>query len=320
MSLKRTIILLVLLTSLQVMAGVYHVGVGDVLSVRVLGEQEFTGAFRVATDGSIDYPYLRQIDVKEQTVEQLKALITAKLKDGYLTDPQVMVEVKEYRSQRVLVLGAVARPGPYVLKEESRVLNIISQAGGLTKAGGKRIVILRNEMEKVQAVDQKRPVVVAKSAEESQSVDAKEAVELEKVTEEANAVEKPVETKERQQNQANLVVVDYYDLVHKGDFSQNVLLRNGDIVNVPRANEVLISGNVGKPGPIKFEDGMTLLQAITLAGDTTPIASPKNTYILRKSKKGDEKIEIRLDKIKEGKMKDYRLKPDDVVVVPESFF
>jgi polysaccharide export outer membrane protein len=258
-------------------AGVYRVGSGDILQVNVLGEKEFTGSFRIASDGTIDYPYLRRIEVREKTVEDLEKLLTDRLKDGYLADPQVSVEVKEFHSQEVLLFGAVTRTGPYVLTEETRVLDLISRAGGITSSGGKRIVILRREGETKEGTDPKG-------------------------------------------EQAKPIVIDYYNLVHQGDFSQNVVLRNGDIINVPRANEVLISGNVGKPGLLKYEDGMTLLQAVMLAGDTTPIASPKNTYVLRKGEKGDSKIEVRLDKIKDGKEKDFALKADDVIVVPESFF
>jgi polysaccharide export outer membrane protein len=272
---------------------VYRVGVGDVLTVSVLGEKEFSGSFRIATDGAIDYPFLRKINVNNKTTEELETLLTERLKEGYLTDPQVSVEVKEYHSQEVLLFGAVGRPGPYVLTEETRILDLVSRAGGITAAGGKRLIILRREKDPKETPVVKAEAIKEKDPKEDPSVKA-EATEV--------------------------IVIDYYNLVHKGDFSQNLVMKNGDIVNVPRANEVLISGNVGRPGPLKYEEGMTPLQAIMIAGDTTVNASAKSTYILRKEGQGDSKIEVRLDKIKDGKEKDFPLKADDIVVVPESFF
>ena len=65
---------------------------------------------------------------------------------------------------------------------------------------------------------------------------------------------------------------------------------------------------------------MTILEAVTLAGGTTPEASAKSTYILRRGKKGEEKIKVRLDKILANKTENFILKADDVIVVPESFF
>lgn len=280
--------------SLQASTIQYRVGVGDVLNIQVLGEKEFSGIFRVGSDGTIDYPYLRKIEVKEKTTEDLAKSITAKLKKGYLLNPQVNVEVKEYNSQRVLLLGAIAKPGQYILKQDTRVLDIISRAGGISALGGKRILLLRDSN---------------KSFSEKNT----ELMEEKKITPEdqASAVMK---------SDVKPIVIDYFRLVHQGDFSQNLLLENGDILNIPKANEIFVLGNVARPGPIIFEDNMTILQAVTLAGGPTPTASTKSTYILRQDESGETKIRVRLDKILDNKEKNVALQADDVIVVPESFF
>ena len=249
----------------------YRVGVGDLLSVKVLGEAEFSGEFRIASDGTIDYPYLRKIDARGKTIEELSGLLTEKLKAGYIADPQVQVEVKEHVSQQVIVLGAVARPGTYVLKAETRLLDLMSQAGGIAGGGGKRVLLLRGQ--------------TSGAAPEASS--------------------------EPQ-------VIDYYRLVHKGDFTYNVVLRGGDVLNVPKANEIFVLGNVGKPGPVTYEENMTILQAVTLAGGPTATASTKSTYVLRQGQ--ENKINVRFDKIMENKEKNFVLQADDVIVIPESFF
>ncbi len=309
----------------------YRVGAGDVLEIKVLGEEEFSGNFRVSSNGSIDFPYIRKVEVQGKTTESLGKHLAGLLKAGYLTDPQVMVEILEYQSQKVLVLGAVAKPGPYVLKEDTRILDIISRAGGISGIGGKRVLLLREG-----ALPEGEGTEKSVSATSDESGEAKTEVATHQEGIAAKTVDKEIEeptapTKEESATTRSFekvitsrrvrpVLVDYYRLVHEGDFAQNYLLQNGDIINIPKANEIFVLGNVAKPGPIKYEENMTILQAVTLAGGPTPIASTRSTYILRQDQEGEKKVEIRLDKILDNEAKNVVLRADDVIVVPESFF
>jgi len=250
-------------------AAEYLLGKNDVIEVKVFGEAEFSGLFRINSDGDFEYPYLRKIHAEGKTKEVLAKEINDRLKDGYLTDPQVNIEVKEFRSRVVHVLGAVGRPGDYFLDQDTKILTLISKAGGILPGGGKRVLLIRN----LDKGDQSKPMII-----------------------------------------------DYYRLIHEGDYSQNIEVQDGDTLNIPKANEIFVVGNVARPGPVMFEENMTILQAVTLAGGPTPVASTKSTYILRQGEKGEEKIAVRFDKIMENKQKNVILKPDDVIVVPESFF
>ena len=299
----------------------YHVGVGDTVSINVLSEKEFTGIFRVGSDGTIDYPYLRKIEVKGKTTEELARLFTDRLKEGYLADPQVTVEVKDFNSQKVLVLGAVSKPGPYILTENTRILDLISRAGGITSTGGKRILLLRgtkdisNEIQEIaQLAENKTEIKIDHpKIEEKQENKAQTDTEPKSsLTQEQKIFQKT--------SSVNPIVIDYYGLVHQGNFSQNLPVQDGDIINVPKANEIFVLGNVGRPGPIKYDDKMTILQAVTLAGGSTPTASTKSTYILRQGEGKENKISVNLDKVLKGKAENIELKADDVVVIPESFF
>ena len=101
-----------------------------------------------------------------------------------------------------------------------------------------------------------------------------------------------------------------------GDPSADVELFAGDSVYVPPVQSVYMDGQVVKPGPVTFRDGLTLTQAITQAGSTTTIAREGGAYILR----GEEKIPVNLKRILRGDDADVALLPNDHVYVPESVF
>ncbi len=91
----------------------------------------------------------------------------------------------------------------------------------------------------------------------------------------------------------------------------NDLLRPDDVLQVPEKRWVYVTGEVKKPGSYLFDDQMTILKAITLAGGLTDKAAPGRTQIVRKANGKEDKLR--------AKMEDP-IEPEDVVVVPESFF
>lgn len=108
------------------------VGPGDLLSVRVVGESELTGEYRVSSDGTITFPWLQKISVGGLMLGEIQDKIVVGLKNGYLRDPQVIVDVKEANSQKVYVYGQIKSPGTYRYKDHMTVVEIVTLAGGLT--------------------------------------------------------------------------------------------------------------------------------------------------------------------------------------------
>src|SRR5689334_9387723 len=88
-----------------------RVGIDDTFDVRVYGEADLTGTFRIATDGTVDYPLAGRIHVAGLRTGEIQQLLVGRLKDRYLKDPQVVVTIKDRNSQKISVLGQVARPG-----------------------------------------------------------------------------------------------------------------------------------------------------------------------------------------------------------------
>ena len=91
----------------------YVVGPQDVLNVRIYGEEKLSGRIRIDNDGSFPFEYLGRVKAEGMTTAQIETYLAKALGDGYLRNPQVSVEVVEYRSQSVFVTGEVRSPNKY---------------------------------------------------------------------------------------------------------------------------------------------------------------------------------------------------------------
>ncbi|MCP4606875.1 MAG: polysaccharide export protein [Proteobacteria bacterium] len=108
-------------------------GPGDVFDVRVYGEKDLSSTFRVASDGTIDYPLLGTVQVNKMTPTEVVKVLEGGLKDGeFLKKPQVSIFVKEYNSKKVFIFGQVKKPGTFPYQEGMSVVEAISIAGGFT--------------------------------------------------------------------------------------------------------------------------------------------------------------------------------------------
>lgn len=108
-------------------------GTGDMFDVRVYGEETLSSDYRVAQDGTIDFPLIGRIEVAGLEPGAVATLITARLREGqFFVAPHVSVVVREYNSKRVSVLGAVTNPGTYPMRSGMGVVEAVGLAGGFT--------------------------------------------------------------------------------------------------------------------------------------------------------------------------------------------
>lgn len=119
-------------TSAESDAFTYRVGAQDVLEIAVFGVPDLSRTVRVNTDGAISLPLVGAIHASGHTVPELQDIITAKLKDGLMQDPQVSIFVKEFVSQQVTLNGSVSKPGVYPLTGKTTLLQALALAGGMT--------------------------------------------------------------------------------------------------------------------------------------------------------------------------------------------
>ena len=118
------------------------------------------------------------------------------------------------------------------------------------------------------------------------------------------------------------IPIDFTRLIQKGDVSQNLKLEVGDSIVAPVADAVFIHGEVKTPGALKATGDLTVLKAISQAGGVTQMGATGRVEILRSQGDKRERIKVDLDKMMrspEGNP-DVRLKPNDIIFVPQRLF
>ena len=119
--------------------------------------------------------------------------------------------------------------------------------------------------------------------------------------------------------------VNIRKLVETGDDKTNILLYPGDRVTVQRAALIYIMGAVGRPGGYVLNESrqqITVLKALAMAGDVNNFAKKSRITILRQDpgtrKKSGTEIPVNYKAMVKGQIADIKMRPDDILYVPES--
>jgi len=289
--------------------GDYEIGPGDILKVIVIGQAEMTGNFAVDPQGMMNFPILGKIKASQHTTLELERKITTLLADGILRRPQVTVSVAEYGSQRVFVTGEVQRPGRYPLKADRTLLALLGDVGALGPNVGHEVIVVRPPAATGPALPPgtteppESPSAPAGEAKGAGSQEGESATPA--ATPSAGIPGLPFVAPGSEVFRISLLELQ------SGNPERNIELKAGDTVYFPRAAQVYVMGSVARPGPYRFQEGLTVLQALTLAGGVTERGSQGRTKVIRivDGKKVEKKV----------KATDLVL-PEDTLVVPERFF
>jgi polysaccharide export outer membrane protein len=261
----------------------YKIGPEDLIEISVFEEEKLNKKeVRVSFQGNISLPLLGILRVKDLTANELEKEIRDLLTEKYFQDPHVSVFIKEYRSQRISVMGAVEKPGVIDVTGQKTVLDILAMAGGLKADAGQLLFLIRPP----------RP-------EEETSKEKK------------NSVEQAPKT----------FLIDLEELLVKGDITLNLPLTHGDVINIPVSGKIFIGGEVRSPGGFPMSGKkITVSQAVTLAGGLSPKAGGSETKIFRFSEKGTEReiLSVNVYAIQKGESEDLNLRENDIVLVPKS--
>ena len=121
----------------------YVIGARDVLKVTVWGQEDLSKDYPVDPDGYVSFPLVGRVKATGLTPTAFADDLRGRLEKDYLVNPQVLVSVKEYLSQKVHVSGEAEKPGVYYLSGPTTVRDVLSRAGGLAKSAGSQVVLVR---------------------------------------------------------------------------------------------------------------------------------------------------------------------------------
>jgi polysaccharide export outer membrane protein len=194
----------------------YLIGPQDLLKITVLDEQELTNIYRVDSDGFITFPYIGRVLAGGSNLGDLQERIKTLLSPAYIKNPQVRVEINEYKSQSVMVSGEVRQPGKIPMTGSMTVLEALAAAGSPTPAASSELTIARPKKGGSETAD------------------------------------------------SEIVRINWRELqLGKGT---DVVLQDGDLLNIAKAQTFFISGQVRNSGNFVLEPGTTVEQAIAMAG------------------------------------------------------
>jgi polysaccharide biosynthesis/export protein len=122
------------------MEGQYTLDSGDRLRIVVFGQDGLTNSYLVSAGGHIDMPLIGSVAARGLTTDQLASRISEKLRDGFVREPHVAVEIEAYRP--FFILGEVSQPGQYPYVANMTVETAVAIAGGFTPRATRNTVIL----------------------------------------------------------------------------------------------------------------------------------------------------------------------------------
>jgi len=351
-------LLLSLNASPPVPAQEYVIGARDVLRITVWGQDDLTRDYQVDADGFVPFPLVGRVKAAGLNDKQFATRLADLLEKDYLENPQVMVTVKEFLSKKVHVLGEAEKPGLFYLAGPTTILEIISKAGGLSRAAGRQLVLIRSggsapdsgakgnailriNFERIQGGDTAENILLedqdmvfvpkANGFFVLGEVKVAGAFPLEKASTVLDAITlaggfsdkaAPSGVKLIRRLASGEQETISLDLSGGSPRDQIIKIQEGDTLLVPKGNTFFVFGEVKRPGAYQLDKETNILEGITIAGGFTDKAAPGRARLIRSTPTGPQVLNIDMnDIIRRGQRdKALRLQENDVVVVPESFF
>lgn len=118
-------------------------GPRDILDIKVLEDLSINARVTVSDDGDIILPLLGKVPISGLSPQEAELRIKDALEAGYLNRATVSVQIIEYGSKPISVLGSVVRPGSINVSGNITLIQAITQAGGLSAGYGRQLYVLR---------------------------------------------------------------------------------------------------------------------------------------------------------------------------------
>ena len=265
------------------------VGPGDVIEVSAPGVKELAFvSTRVSGDGIIVLPIVGTVRAGGKTEDEVRQEIRTRL-GAIMYDPQVSVFVREYRSRKIAVIGAVLKAGLYEpATPTDTIFDMIAQARGPVTDASRRIVFI--------------PYA------------SKDVAELAALVKPKDGATPPVDGLLRN---VDPVVFDLREM--SAEMSQVVWslpVRPGDVIMIPDAGTVYIQGWVDKPGYYKITQDLTMLSVIAAAGGPRFAADMAAARLIRPEPSGQKQVfDVDLQAVARGDGSDVYVQNGDVIEI-----
>src|SRR5262249_41681940 len=201
------------------------------------------------------------------TIAEFQDRLRARLADGFIRNPQVRVEVEQYKSQYVIVGGEVRTPGRIAMTGTMTLPEALAHAGAPTSAASTEVIL-------THAVKPNPDGTMPDRTPESLHISLKD--------------------------------------LQLGRVGRDIYLQDGDTIFVPKAQTFFITGFVRNPGSLVWEPGMTVQQAIALAGGLTDRGSDRRITARRVLPSG-RTAEVKLTL-------ESKVEPNDTISIPAKIF
>lgn len=263
----------------------YVLGPADQLTIFVADLEGFEDrTVQIDLRGDVSLPFVGRIHAAGLTPAGLEAEIEKQLSQSQtLNSPQAVVEVHEFHSQPISILGAVNLPGEHQVEGHKTLFAVLAMAGGLRPDAGNVITISRHL--------------------------AWGRIPLPNAHDDLTG----------QYSVGSISVRSVVDVTNP---AENILIKPEDVISVAKAEIIYCVGAVHKPGGFALgqSDSLSALQVLSLAEGLESNAAPVRARILRPVPGSSVRNEIPLNlkKLLAGKGSDLPLKPDDILFVPSS--
>ena len=121
-------------------ASQYRLGPGDKLRITVFGENDLSNEYQVGTEGVVSLSLIGRVKAQDLTISEFEKAVEEKLRDGYIKEPRVSVEVTNYRP--IYIFGEVTNAGEYPYQAGMTILNAVAVAGGYSYRANTKIVFI----------------------------------------------------------------------------------------------------------------------------------------------------------------------------------
>jgi polysaccharide export outer membrane protein len=260
--------------------GRYRIRTGDVLTISVMGEPEMTRSLPVGPDGRISYYLANDIMAAGRTFEELRGGLKEALRPHFKF-PVVTVIGKEFKGNTVSILGMVGRPGEHVIRSDTRLLDALAVAGGVTNAGS-----LTAKGWGYDLPDLRRAFLMR--GDKFVDVDF-----IDLLSDSERLVAR------------NNVYLRAGDRVYIPSTSAS-------------ENKIMVLGEVRAPKVVRFQRDISLMEVLAEAGGVKPSAWERRSFVVRGSLKKPIVIPVNLRQVAVGKAADIPLRSGDIVFVPKT--